>query len=140
FIVFVSFGTALLASEFGISLALGAFIAGLLISESEYSHQMVSDLLPLRDCFSGVFFISIGMLLDLAFVAADLPAQVAALASLIVVKMGIIVIIFSLLYGSLRLGVVIGASFAQMGEFSFVLAEAGRVQGLLTENREQMFL
>jgi CPA2 family monovalent cation:H+ antiporter-2 len=140
FIVFVSFGTALLASEFGISLALGAFIAGLLISESEYSHQMVSDLLPLRDCFSGVFFISIGMLLDLAFVAADLPAQVAALASLIVVKMGIIVIIFSLLYGSLRLGVVIGASFAQMGEFSFVLAEAGRVQGLLTENGEQMFL
>src|SRR5258706_10906990 len=70
FILFVSLGTAWLASEFGISLALGAFIAGLLLSESEYSHQMVSDLLPLRDCFSGIFFISVGMLLDLAFVAA----------------------------------------------------------------------
>lgn len=140
FILFVSFGTAWLASEFGISLALGAFIAGLLISESEYSHQMVSDLLPLRDCFSGVFFMSVGMLLDLAFVAADLPAQLAAMASLIFVKMGVVLIIFWLLYGSLRLGVVIGASFAQMGEFSFVLAEAGREHGLMTENGEQMFL
>src|SRR5689334_18076429 len=108
FILFVSFGTAWLASEFGISLALGAFIAGLLISESEYSHQMVSDLLPLRDCFSGVFFMSVGMLLDLAFVAADLPAQLAAMASLIVIKMGVVLITFWLLYGSLRLGVVIG--------------------------------
>ena len=71
FILFVSFGTAYLASQFGISLALGAFIAGLLISESEYSHQMVSDLLPLRDCFSGVFFMSVGMLLDVTNVLVD---------------------------------------------------------------------
>ncbi|HTM07959.1 MAG TPA: cation:proton antiporter [Verrucomicrobiae bacterium] len=140
FILFVSFGTAYLASQFGISLALGAFIAGLLISESEYSHQMVSDLLPLRDCFSGVFFMSIGMLLDLGYVIADLPAHLAALASLIVIKTAVILLIFWLLYGSLRLGLVIGMSFAQMGEFSFVLAESGRTHGLLTDNGEQMFL
>jgi monovalent cation:H+ antiporter-2, CPA2 family len=140
FILFVSFGTAWLASQFGISLALGAFIAGLLISESEYSHQMVADLLPLRDCFSGVFFMSVGMLLDLSFVAADLPVHLAALAALVVVKTAVIVLIFWLLYGSLRLGLVIGMSFAQMGEFSFVLAEAGREHGLLTESGGQTFL
>lgn len=140
FILFVSFGTAYLASQFGISLALGAFIAGLLISESEYSHQMVSDLLPLRDCFSGVFFMSVGMLLDVGFVMGDLPAHLAALASLVVIKTAIILLIFWLLYGSLRLGLVIGMSFAQMGEFSFVLAESGRIHGLLTDNGEQMFL
>ncbi|HKA32212.1 MAG TPA: cation:proton antiporter, partial [Candidatus Binatia bacterium] len=140
FIVFVSFATAWLASEFGISLALGAFIAGLLLSESEYSHQMVADLLPLRDCFSGVFFISIGMLLDVAFVRADLGKQLGTLALLIGVKAGIVVLIFWALYGSLRLGLVVGLSLAQMGEFSFVLEQAGRQHGLLTENGHQTFL
>lgn len=140
FVLFVSLGTAWLSSEFGISLALGAFIAGLLLSESEYSHQMVSDLLPLRDCFSGIFFISVGMLLDVGFVTADIPMHLATLAALFVVKAGVIVLIFRLLYGSLRLGLVIGMSFAQMGEFSFVLAEAGREHGLLTETGGQMFL
>jgi CPA2 family monovalent cation:H+ antiporter-2 len=140
FILFVSFGTAWLASAFGISLALGAFIAGLVVSESEYSHQMVADLLPLRDCFSGVFFMSVGMLLNLAFVAANLPAHMLALAVLVAVKTAVILLIFWLLYGSLRLGLVIGLTFAQMGEFSFVLAVAGREHGLLTESSGQMFL
>ena len=140
FILFVSFATAWLASEFGISLALGAFIAGLLLSESEYSHQMVADLLPLRDCFSGVFFISIGMLLDVAFVRTDLGKQLGTLALLVGVKAGIVVLIFWALYGSLRLGLVVGLSLAQMGEFSFVLEQAGRQHGLLTENGHQTFL
>lgn len=60
FVIFICLGTAWLTSALGLSLALGAFIAGLLISESEYSHQIVADILPLRDCFSGIFFISIG--------------------------------------------------------------------------------
>lgn len=140
FILLVSLGTAWLSSEFGLSLALGAFVAGLLLSESEYSHQMVADLLPLRDCFSGIFFMSVGMLLDLGFVSADLPRQLIALLSLVFIKAGVILLLFWLLYGSLRLGLVIGMSFAQMGEFSFVLAEAGRAHGLLTENSGQMFL
>jgi CPA2 family monovalent cation:H+ antiporter-2 len=140
FILFVSFATAWLASEFGISLALGAFIAGLLLSESEYSHQMVADLLPLRDCFSGVFFISVGMLLDVAFVRADLGKQLGTLALLVGVKAGIVILIFWALYGSLRLGFVVGLSLAQMGEFSFVLEQAGRQHGLLTENGHQTFL
>jgi CPA2 family monovalent cation:H+ antiporter-2 len=140
FILLVSLGTAWLSSEFGMSLALGAFIAGLLLSESEYSHQMASDLLPLKDCFSGVFFISVGMLLDLGFVSADLPARLLTLISLIALKAGVILAIFWLLYRSLRLGLVIGMSLAQMGEFSFILAQAGREHGLLTGNGEQVFL
>jgi monovalent cation:H+ antiporter-2, CPA2 family len=140
FILFVSLGTAWLTSSFGLSLALGAFIAGLLISESEYSHQMVADLLPLRDCFSGIFFVSVGMLLNLSFVFADVLTHFATLLSLIVIKAGVILGIFWLLYGSLRLGLVLGMSFAQMGEFSFVLAQAGREHGLLSESGGQIFL
>jgi CPA2 family monovalent cation:H+ antiporter-2 len=140
FILFVSMGTAWLSAEFGISLALGAFIAGLLISESEYSHQMASDLLPLRDCFSGIFFMSVGMLLDLGFASARPATHLAALAAMVAVKAGVIVAIFWFLYRSLRLGLIIGLSFAHMGEFSFVLAQAGREPGLLTENGSQIFL
>jgi CPA2 family monovalent cation:H+ antiporter-2 len=140
FILFVSMGTAWLSAEFGISLALGAFIAGLLISESEYSHQMASDLLPLRDCFSGIFFMSVGMLLDLSLASARPATYLAALAAMVVIKAGVIVAIFWLLYRSLRLGLIIGLSFAHMGEFSFVLAQAGREPGLLTDNGSQIFL
>ena len=140
FILFISLGTAWLTSQFGLSLALGAFVAGLLISESEYSHQMVSDLLPLRDCFSGVFFMSIGMLLNLGFVLADVLTHLVTLLSLIVIKAGLILLIFWWLYSSLRLGLILGLSFAQMGEFSFVLAQAGREHGLLTESGGQIFL
>jgi CPA2 family monovalent cation:H+ antiporter-2 len=140
FILFVSMGTAWLSAEFGISLALGAFIAGLLISESEYSHQMASDLLPLRDCFSGIFFMSVGMLLDLGFASARPATYLAALAAMVAIKAGVIVAIFWFLYRSLRLGLIIGLSFAHMGEFSFVLAQAGREPGLLTENGSQIFL
>ena len=71
FVVLVCLGTAWLASMAGLSLALGALIAGLVISESELSHQVVADVLPLRDCFSGIFFISIGMLLDPAMLSHD---------------------------------------------------------------------
>jgi CPA2 family monovalent cation:H+ antiporter-2 len=140
FILFVCLGTAWLSSEFGISLALGAFIAGLLVSESEYSHQMVADLLPLRDCFSGIFFISVGMLLDLSYAWAAPAFYLAALVAMLAVKAGVVLAIFGLLYRSPRLGWIIGLSFAHMGEFSFVLAQAGRQQGLLIHDDQQTFL
>jgi len=97
-------------------------------------------LLPLRDCFSGIFFVSVGMLLNLSFVFADVLTHFATLLSLIVIKAGVILGIFWLLYGSLRLGLVLGMSFAQMGEFSFVLAQAGREHGLLSQSGGQLFL
>ena len=71
FVLLICLGTAWLAFQSGISLALGAFVAGLLISDSEYSHQVISDIHPLRDSVAGIFFISIGMQVNLQFVLAE---------------------------------------------------------------------
>ena len=140
FVVLIGLGTAWLTSEFGLSLAVGAFIAGLVISESEFSHQVVADILPLRDCFSGIFFISIGMLLDLDFLTRDPFTPLLNLVLIVGIKALVVFVIFWWLYRSLRLGVLLGLSLAQIGEFSFILAAAGRSHGVLTASGEQTFL
>ena len=140
FVIFICLGTAWLTSEAGLSLALGAFIAGLVISESEFSHQVVADILPLKDTFSGVFFISIGMLLNLDFLATNFFTTLINLVLIIAIKGGVVFLLFWGLYRSLRLGVLLGLSLAQIGEFSFILAKSGRGYGLLTETGEQTFL
>jgi CPA2 family monovalent cation:H+ antiporter-2 len=140
FIVFVCLGTAWMTSRAGLSLALGALIAGLVISESELSHQAVADILPLRDCFSGIFFISVGMLLNLDFLIQNLALAALNLILVIGIKGLIIFLVFWGLYGSLRLGVVLAMGLSQVGEFSFILAKAGIPYGLLTPFGEQTFL
>ncbi|TAJ77151.1 hypothetical protein EPO44_20940, partial [bacterium] len=140
FVIFVCLGTAWLTSQAGLSLALGAFIAGLVISESEFSHQIVADILPLRDTFSGIFFISIGMLLDLHFLAEDLLSSLVNFFLIVGIKSGVLLLVLQLVYRSVRLGVVLALSLAQIGEFSFILARAGRDYGLLTATGEQTFL
>jgi len=140
FIVFICLGMAWLTSESGLSLALGAFIAGLVISESEYSHQIIADILPLRDCFSGIFFISIGMLLNLDFLMHDIFSALLNLILIVGIKGGVIFVIFWWFYRSLRLGVVLGLGLAQVGEFSLILAKAGAGYGLFTATSEQTFL
>src|SRR6266542_7107978 len=86
FVVLVILGTSWLTAQFGLSLALGAFIAGLVLSESEYSHQIVADILPLRDVFNSVFFISIGMLLSGSFLVANIATILGWIATLIAGK------------------------------------------------------
>jgi len=140
FIVLVCVGTAWLSSKTGLSLALGALIAGLVISESELSHQVVADVLPLRDCFSGIFFISIGMLLDPGSLARDWLTPALELLVLVSVKTGVTLVVFWYLYRSLRLGILLGLSLAQIGEFSFILAKAGIGHRLLSATEEQTFL
>ena len=140
FVIFICLGTAWLTSESGLSLALGAFIAGLVISESEFSHQIVADILPLRDSFSGIFFISIGMLLNLNFLALDIFPSLLNFLLIAGIKSLVLLLVFGLLYRTLRLGVVVALSLAQIGEFSFILARAGRDYGLLTAASEQKFL
>ena len=140
FIVLVCVGTAWLSSKTGLSLALGALIAGLVISESELSHQVVADVLPLRDCFSGIFFVSIGMLLDPGWLARDWLTPVLELLLLVIVKAGVTLLVFWYLYRSLRLGILIGLSLAQIGEFSFILVKAGIGYRLLSAAEEQTFL
>ena len=140
FVVFVCLGTAWLTSESGLSLALGALIAGLVISESELSHQIVAEVLPLRDCFSGIFFISIGMLLNIHLLLQNLPTSLLELVAMIVIKTAVIFLVFWRLYRSVRLGVVLGVSLAQIGEFSFILAKTGMQYDLLSAADEQTFL
>lgn len=140
FVILLSLGTAWIASEFGLSLALGAFVAGLVVSESEYSHHIESEIVPFKDAFSGIFFISVGMLLDLDFVREHAGAVLLNLVLLIALKASIILVIFWRLYRSLRMGLLLALNLAQVGEFSFVLAREGSDYGLMTAAGEQMFL
>jgi monovalent cation:H+ antiporter-2, CPA2 family len=130
------FATALLAAflssaVFGLSLALGAFVAGLIVSESELSHQAAGEITPFRDLFAVLFFVSVGMLLDPAAMVADWPALLALLLVAMVVKSGSSAILGRLLGLPLRSAILIGATIAQVGEFSFLLAEQALSLGLL---------
>lgn len=140
FVVLMSLGTAWLTSQFGLSLALGAFIAGMVLSESEYSHQVVADILPFRDVFNSVFFVSIGMLLSLGALWVDLPVVLAWVCALIVGKALLVLAVMRFLGYSVRVATLTGLGLAQVGEFSFILSKAGLPQGLLTEVDYQRFL
>jgi monovalent cation:H+ antiporter-2, CPA2 family len=140
FVVLVCFGTAWLTSESGLSLALGALVAGLVISESELSHQIVADILPLRDCFSGIFFISVGMLLNVGLLSQDFRIALLELMLMIGIKSLVLFSVFWWLYRSIRLGIVLGLGLAQIGEFSFVLAKAAIDYKLLSAADGQIFL
>jgi len=139
-IILLCLGIALLTSRFGLSLALGAFLAGLIISESEYAHQAISDILPFKDSFMGLFFVSIGMLMDTGFVI-DNWIRIAQVVALIFILKIITGTVSALLIGnSLRTSVLTGLGLAQIGEFSFVLAVAGKASGLISEEFYQIFL
>ncbi|MGK2937594.1 MAG: cation:proton antiporter domain-containing protein [Solirubrobacteraceae bacterium] len=129
-IVAICIGTAYGTSLAGVSVSLGAFLAGLVVSESRYSSQALGEILPLQIIFSATFFVSIGMLLDVGFLVDHLAMVLGAVAALLVVK--------ALTAGAAvlalreRIGVAIatGLTLAQVGEFSFVLATAGALEGL----------
>ncbi|MEE9450252.1 MAG: cation:proton antiporter [Ignavibacteriaceae bacterium] len=132
-------GTAYLTFSLGLSLALGAFIAGLIFSESEYSYQIVADFLPMRDAFNSIFFVSIGLLLNLGFVLANpLYVIVAALGVLILKSLIIISVVMFLKYPA-RIAVLAGLGLAQIGEFSFILAERGLSLGLISSDFSNIF-
>lgn len=139
-ILFLCFGTAWLTAKFGLSLALGAFVAGLVISESEYSHQIVAEVLTFRDIFLSLFFISIGMLLDLNYFVNHLPMLVAIAVGIILLKTVITVAVSQMLKYPLRLAIMAGMGLAQIGEFSFVLLRMGEDSHLLTPEIYQTLL
>jgi K+:H+ antiporter len=138
--LFICLGMALLTSSLGLSLALGAFLAGVLIAESEYSHQVVSDILPFKDVFNSLFFISVGMLLDVGQVWKFKLLVLGLVAGILLLKACIVVLTVGLLgYGS-RIAVLSGLALAQIGEFSFVLAGVGRANGFLAGDIFQAFI
>ncbi len=139
-IVALGLGAAYVTAQFGLSLALGAFLAGLVISESDYGLQALADVLPFRDTFSGIFFISVGMLLDVPAVAQEPLRVLGATAATMLVKVLVVAAVVVAVGYSLRAGVIAGMGLAQVGEFSFVLASAGLAAGILTEANYQGFL
>jgi CPA2 family monovalent cation:H+ antiporter-2 len=124
-VVAVALGTAYISELFGLSLALGAFLAGLLISESDISHQVASELAPLRDVFAGIFFVSIGMLFDPGFVIGAAALVLLALALIVPLKGALIAGLTKALGAPGRTAVLTGVLLAQAGEFSFLLARLG---------------
>ena len=139
-IVLVCLGTAWVTSLFGLSLALGAFIAGLAISESEYSNQIVADVIPFRDTFSSLFFISIGMLLDISYFMGELPMIALLVAAVIGLKALILVGVGQILRYPLRLSLVVGFNLAQIGEFSFILIKMGEEYDMFSQGLYQSLL
>jgi CPA2 family monovalent cation:H+ antiporter-2 len=139
-VLLVCAGIAWLTSSVGLSLPLGAFLAGVVLADSEYGHQALADVLPLRDALSSVFFISMGMLLDLD-VLAGRPVQVAALVVAILVgKTAFAALAGLMMRFPLRVALLAGMALAQVGEFSFVLAKLGDGLGLITPAQLRLFL
>ena len=122
------------------SLALGAFLAGVLVAETEYSHQVIADIGPFRDLFASIFFVSIGMLVDLPFALARLPLLIGLALLLAVGKALVAVAALKLAGFTTRIALICGIGLAQIGEFSFVLMEVGRANGLLQGERFQILL
>jgi CPA2 family monovalent cation:H+ antiporter-2 len=135
----LAFGTALAATWLGLSLPIGAFLAGLALSGSRYAQQVFAELLPLRDAFVAVFFTSIGLLLQPATLAAE-PLLLAAMIAAVLLKGLLAGTITGLLWHSTRLAIMTGLGLAQIGEFSFVLARQGSAAGVLPPVYEQAFL
>ena len=136
----VCLGAALLTQRLGLSPALGAFVAGLLVSESEYAHQIVAEVIPFRDLFSSLFFISMGMLLEPSFLAARPGLILAVLALTLALKAFVAGGVVRAMGYPLRIALIVGISLAQVGEFSFVLSSVGQREGLLDPVQSQIML
>jgi CPA2 family monovalent cation:H+ antiporter-2 len=131
-VLLASVGTAYLAASLGLSMAAGAFLAGLILAEGEFSHQVHADVRPLRDLLASLFFISIGMLLDLRNMLPVLPLVLAVAAAIIVGKTVIAAGAASVAGAPLRVAIATGFALAQVGEFSFVLGRAALEGGVIS--------
>ena len=137
----LALGTALGAAMlFGVSLALGAFLAGVVVSESPVSHQVSADLLPFREAFAVLFFVSVGMLVNPAYLLAN-AGPVLALTALIIVGKALIAALIGFAFPRpARTALVVAAGLSQIGEFSFIVGSAGLVLGLLNTEQYSLIL
>jgi CPA2 family monovalent cation:H+ antiporter-2 len=140
FLIVVCLGTAWATMLAGLSVGLGAFLAGLAIAESGYSHHTLSEVAPFRDLLISVFFISIGMLLDIGALADDVWLAAVLLGAVVVIKFAS-GFLPTLMWGyPLRIATIVGAAMAQLGEFAFVVGHAGHQEGLIRDNLYAKFL
>jgi CPA2 family monovalent cation:H+ antiporter-2 len=139
-VVVICAGIAWLTSLAGLSLALGAFLAGIVLADSEYAHQAFTDVLPLREIFTSLFFVSMGMLLDVRVLAAA-PGSVFGLVGALLVGKALLATVAGLAARfPAQVALVAGLALGQVGEFSFVLASLGRRFGLLDATEMRVFV
>jgi len=132
-IISISFLAAVMAEYFGLSIALGAFLAGLLVSESDYAHQALADARPLRDIFAVLFFASLGMLADPKFIA-DNPGKIAIVVPTLIVGKTLIIALITRIFGyGLKTTMMVGGGLFQIGEFSFIMAALAYQEKLIGE-------
>ncbi len=137
----IALGVAFISSSvFGVSFALGAFLAGVVVSESDMSHQAAADALPLRDAFAVLFFVSVGMLLDPTYLVAN-PLPVLAVLALVVVGKAVTKFVIVAFAGyPPRIALTVAAGLAQIGEFSFIVGTMGLTLGLLPDDGFQLIV
>lgn len=128
----LAIGIGYVAWRFGLSMALGAFVAGLVINESEYTHQALSDIVPLRDLFGMLFFVSVGMLLDPALLWQQLGVLAIVVVAIVVGKAAILALIVRAFGYWNIVPIAVGLTLFQVGEFAFVLARVGRSSGAIS--------
>lgn len=134
------FGVAWLTSSLGLSLTIGAFLAGLLLSESEYSNEALSHIFPFQALFISFFFVSVGMLLNLDFVFHQPLTILALVGVVILLKSFAAALTAILLRMPIRTAVLMGITLSQIGEFAFVLAKTGSSLGIVDDGFYQLFL
>lgn len=139
-ILLLVLGTAYLTESIGLSFSIGAFIAGIIISESDFSYEIVAEILPFKDAFNSIFFVSVGMLLNVAFMIENYIVVAAVISGIIVFKSGIIILIIKMMKYPSRIAIQAGLTLAQVGEFSFVLAQAGMGYDLISKEFFNIFL
>ncbi len=139
--VLVVVGAAVSAERIGLTLAVGAFLAGLAVNSTAYGHQLFAEVIPLRGVLLGVFFTAVGMLFDPETALEQAGGVILFASAAIFLKAGIVVAVVALvLRQGLRLGILSGFSLAQTGEFSFILAAVAASAGLLDEGLQQVFI
>jgi CPA2 family monovalent cation:H+ antiporter-2 len=125
---------------FDVSFALGAFLAGLVVSEADLSHQAAADALPLQDAFAMLFFVSVGMLVDPRFLLEQPVLVIVVVLLIVLAKPAVTMLLLSGLRFPERPGLLISASRAQIGEFSFILGSVGLAEGIFDDDRVNLIL
>lgn len=139
-ILVICFATAFITYQLGLKLALGAFLAGLIVSESDYSYDAIKNVLPLKKIFISIFFLSVGMLLNANFLLEHLFPILALVSAVIFVKLLIVFAIGINLKLSLKDSIIAGIALCQVGEFAFILSKVGNDYNILSYEAYQTFL
>jgi monovalent cation:H+ antiporter-2, CPA2 family len=139
-VVFIILITGWVSHKMGLTLAMGALIAGMIISDSEYNHQIIIDILPLRDYFSSIFFISVGMLLQVEIFYDSILICLQLTAAAVLIKMFMAFCSCLLVRAPIRISLIVGLRLAQIGEFSLILAAIGLEKGLFNNDQYQLLL